>query len=90
MRGRGDIARAHLAKVNGWTPELAARYVNEAFDLWRRRSSRTWSLDISILEAYGVDPAIIADAGEASAEHRSQAVASATAKRARGPGPSLR
>lgn len=90
MRGRGDIARAHLAKVNGWTPEFAARYVNDAFDLWRRRSSRNWSLDISILETYGVDPAILAGAGEASAEHRSQKVASATEERARGPRPPQR
>ena len=84
VRGRADLAQAHLAEVNGWTAELAARYVNEAFDTWRRRSSRTWSLDISALGTYGIDPAIIADTSATSADDRAQEVASVTAQRAQG------
>jgi hypothetical protein len=83
VKGRGEIAEAHLATVNGWTPDTAARHVSEAFAVWRARSRQSWSLDISSLEIYGVEPAIIAAAGEPSAEDRSKAVARDIGKRAR-------
>ena len=83
IRGRADLARAHLAKINGWIPESADRYVEEAFAVWRSRSARPWSLDISSLAAYGIDPALISEAGGASAKDRSRSVASVTAKKAR-------
>jgi 5-methylcytosine-specific restriction endonuclease McrA len=80
MKGRGDLACAHLAEVNGWTSEVAARCVEDAFAVWRTRSSRTWALDVSALAAYGIDPAIIAEASEASATGRSRTAASTTTK----------
>jgi hypothetical protein len=87
IRGRGEIARDHLARVNDWAPEVAARYVNEAFDLWRMRSRRNWSLDISSLAAYGINPAVIADAANPSGAQRSRRVASVSARKARPPRP---
>ncbi len=72
LKGRGDIAGAHLAEVNGWSSEVAARYVEEALAVWRKRSKRTWSLDVSALAAYDVDPTVIAEASGASAEDRSR------------------
>jgi hypothetical protein len=83
VRGRADLAREHLAKVNGWSPEVADRYVQEAFAMWRLRSGRSWSLDVSSLAAYGIDPALIAEAGSTSAKDRSRSVASTTAQKAR-------
>jgi len=80
MKGRGDLACAHLAEVNGWTSEVAARCVEDAFAMWRTRSSRTWALDVSALAAYGIDPVIIAEASEASAKGRSRTAASVTTK----------
>jgi hypothetical protein len=80
MKGRGDLACAHLAEVNGWTSEVAARCVEDAFAVWRTRSSRTWALDVSALAAYEIDPAIIAEASEASATGRSRTAASTTTK----------
>lgn len=80
MKGRRDLACAHLAEVNGWTSEVAARCVEDAFAMWRTRSSRTWSLDVSALAAYGIDPAIIAEASEALTTGRSRTAASATTK----------
>jgi hypothetical protein len=79
LKGRGDIARAHLAKVNNWTSDVAAQYVQEAFAVWRKRSSRTWSLDVSALAAYGVDTSVIAEASGASGKDRSRTAASVTA-----------
>lgn len=84
IKGRGNIAREHLAAVNGWTASAASQYVDQAFTLWRARSSREWSLDVSALASYGVDPAIIAEANETQAEDRAQAASSATARARRG------
>jgi hypothetical protein len=78
-QGRGDIARLHLEKVNGWTALVAARYVEEAFAIWRDRSTRAWSLDITALTDYGVDSVVNADPGRASAEQRSRKAAAVTA-----------
>lgn len=83
VRGRADFAREHLSKVNGWSPDATDCYVREAFSIWRSRSGRPWSLDISSLVAYGIDPALIVEAAEASAEDRSRSVASTTAQKAR-------
>jgi 5-methylcytosine-specific restriction endonuclease McrA len=51
-RGRGKRARAHLAKVNGWTDEQVRAHVAEAFDMWIRRSTVSWKLDLSGLQPY--------------------------------------
>jgi hypothetical protein len=80
IKGRGEIAAAHLAEVNGWTPQVTAVYIDQAFDVWKARSARTWSLDVSALTAYGVDPKVIAEANGTSAEDRSQRAAVATAE----------
>jgi len=84
LKGRGDIARAHLAAVNGWTAEVAAQYVDEAFAVWRARSGRAWALDVSALASYGVDPAIVAEANEMQATNRAQDASAATARVRRG------
>jgi hypothetical protein len=83
VRGRADLAREHLALVNSWSSEVAERYIQEAFATWRSRSARSWSLDISSLAAYGIDPALIAEAGKASASDRAQSVVSAVDQKAR-------
>ena len=48
--GRGEQAKSHLMKVNGWTDQIADAYIENAFRVWLRRSSENWSLDISWLE----------------------------------------
>jgi len=53
-RGRGDEARRHLARVNGWTMPEAEAYVAEAFRVWRERSQHDWSLDLAWLERHGI------------------------------------
>jgi len=83
IRGRAELAREHLAQVNGWSSDVAERYIQEAFATWRSRSARAWSLDISNLAAYEVDPALIAETGEASAGDRARSVASTVDQRAR-------
>ena len=53
-RGRGAIATAHLAKVNGWTLPEAARYVQKQFAVWMQRSRFDWQVDLEWLEERGI------------------------------------
>ena len=53
--GRAGQARAHLARVNGWTMEMVELYLEAQFEQWSRRSQHEWSLDISWLRQFGID-----------------------------------
>ena len=50
LNGRADEAEAHLKKVNGWTDKQVRKHVDEAWKIWKDRSSHEWELDISWLE----------------------------------------
>lgn len=54
LRGKKEEAVAHLALVNGWSLAGAFDYVDNAFELWSKRSGHTWQLDISWLATQGV------------------------------------
>ena len=53
-QGRGAIATAHLAKVNGWTLAEAKWYVHQQFALWMQRSRLAWQVDLGWLEDRGI------------------------------------
>jgi hypothetical protein len=56
-RGRLDAVIGHLVKVNGWSADDAALYLEAVFETWAQRSRHQWTLDISVLsERYGVEP----------------------------------
>lgn len=56
MHGRGEAARDHLARVNGWSTEEAEGYIEERFGLWYIRSERDWELEVSWLyENFGIE-----------------------------------
>ena len=57
VRGHSGRAIAHLAKVNGWSAEDAALYIEGCFETWHRRSCHQWTLDLSYLEQPGIAPA---------------------------------
>jgi hypothetical protein len=52
VKGKGAQARAHLARVNGWTPEQADAYISQAFQVWAQRSQGPWTLDLEGLRPY--------------------------------------
>ncbi|WP_222871112.1 DUF5710 domain-containing protein [Nonomuraea sp. PA05] len=54
VNGKADRATAHLRAVTGMTAGQAGAHVNAAFSLWRSRSTRNWTLDLSILTDAGV------------------------------------
>jgi hypothetical protein len=45
--GFGDRALAHLVKVNGITQAEAVAHVGDAFALWKTRTQKAWTLDIT-------------------------------------------
>jgi hypothetical protein len=52
VKGKGAQARAHLARVNGWTLAQADAYIAEAFNVWAWRSQGPWTLDLEGLRPY--------------------------------------
>lgn len=54
LRGRAVEALAHLKTVTGMTDRQARTHVDQAFALWQERSTRTWTLDLSMLTNAGV------------------------------------
>jgi hypothetical protein len=56
VKGRGDIADLHLAKVNRWTMPKTKQYVEDQFQVWKKRSQYEWELDVSWLEQFGIQP----------------------------------
>jgi hypothetical protein len=55
IHGQGVHARAHLARVNGWTLSETEANIREAFRVWAQRSQGPWTLDLEGLRPY-VDP----------------------------------
>lgn len=54
VRGRTAEAFAHLRRVTGMDHDQAVAHVQEAEQVWMRRSSRVWELDLSMLTHVGV------------------------------------
>ena len=55
IQDKGERALKHLMKVNGLKKKEADKYIADAFMKWAERSRKTWKLDISSLERYGID-----------------------------------
>lgn len=54
VKGLEEEAFEHLRAVTGMTVPQAKAHVREAFEMWRRRSARAWSLDVSMLTEAGI------------------------------------
>jgi hypothetical protein len=52
MHGGGTQARAHLARVNGWSLARTDAHIAEAFRLWAQRNQGPWILDLEGLRPY--------------------------------------
>lgn len=55
VRKKDESALLHFMKVNDLKRKEAEKYIEEVFKKWAERSSKTWTLDISSLEEYGID-----------------------------------
>jgi hypothetical protein len=54
IMGHGDQALDHLRGVTGMSIAAVEDHVAAAAALWKQRSARTWSLDLSIITAAGL------------------------------------
>ncbi|MEO7196467.1 MAG: hypothetical protein ABIZ05_16910 [Pseudonocardiaceae bacterium] len=54
IRGKAQEALTHLRAVTGISDQQARLHVDDAFALWKARSARTWTLDLSMLTTAGV------------------------------------
>ena len=54
LNGTAGQALAHLRTVTGMTSRQASAHVGEAFVMWRVRSLRAWTLDLSMLTGAGI------------------------------------
>jgi hypothetical protein len=52
INGKLGIVVEQLMNVNDMTAKDAEEYLNEAFDIWRKRNKNNYTLDISFLDNY--------------------------------------
>jgi len=58
VNGEFEEVRTHLMKVNQWPQQSTAdAYIARAFEIFEERSRHEWTLDISYLKQFGIDPA---------------------------------
>ncbi len=56
VRGKFEEALKHFMKVNSLKKKEAKEQIDLAFKRWRDRSQKDWTLDLSYLKRYGIDP----------------------------------
>ncbi len=52
LHGGGTQARAHLARINGWSLARTDAHIADAFRLWAQRNHQPWILDLEGLRPY--------------------------------------
>lgn len=48
-RGRGAIAEAWLKQINQWSEQQTDAYIHQAFEVWKERSKKKWTLNLDWL-----------------------------------------
>lgn len=54
IQNKSELALNHFMLINKLTKKQAVKYIEECFETWKSRSKKEWSIDISILERYGI------------------------------------
>ncbi len=54
LQGYGEEAKAHLAKINGWSQSQTDAYLENVWNIWHERSCHDWKLNFSWLESHNV------------------------------------
>lgn len=55
IQNKGEEAVRHLMKINKLTRDKAEKYIEEVFEIWGRRSTKKWTLNINHLKEYGIN-----------------------------------
>jgi len=53
--GRRDFVIKHLMKINGITKTAIEKHIQDSFFEFSERSKKQWTLDVSLLEKYGIN-----------------------------------
>jgi len=61
IKGWEKRAFDQLCKVNEWSKLTGQQYVGESFKLWQKRSQKSWTVDITNLSQYGIDPYVLGE-----------------------------
>ena len=72
IKGRATVALRHLMAVNAWDAATARAHVDLAFETWIRRNAIRWTLDLSALTDYGLQPPTPAELEAAVRRRRRQ------------------
>jgi hypothetical protein len=56
VQGKSEEALNHLMKINKMTKKEAKEYITDSFMVWAMRSTKSWTLDLSGLKSFGIDP----------------------------------
>lgn len=51
-RGRFNDAKKHFMEVNGLSNNEVDKYIKDAFDLFKKRSTEKWEMNLSLIESY--------------------------------------
>lgn len=54
LQGYGEKAKAHLAKINGWSRSQTDAYLETVWETWHKRSCFEWSLNLSWLQNHNI------------------------------------
>lgn len=54
IQGKAKEAFNHFKLINNLTKSNAEKHIQHAFEIWAKRSSKNWTLDISYLKEYGI------------------------------------
>lgn len=52
LRGKENIAKNHLARVNGWTQIQIQQHIDKSFLEWHNRNSVQWELNLDMLKEF--------------------------------------
>lgn len=56
IRGYSDKVFKHFKKINKWDDKKTQKHIQEAFELWEKRSSEKWKVDLTtFLKKVGLD-----------------------------------
>jgi hypothetical protein len=54
IKGKGMEAREHIKKIRGFTEQDYKKHMDEATEIWRKRSMINWNLDLSLITSNNI------------------------------------
>lgn len=55
LQNKDDLTLQHFMKINSISKKKALQYIKNCFKIWKQRSTKKWTLDLSYLKKYGLE-----------------------------------